>query len=348
MSSQDEILIGDTRVAPGSRVTVNLPVADLYTRTPVHLPVIVQRGHKPGPVLFISAAMHGDEINGVEIIRRVLKLPLLGELCGTILAVPVVNVLAFLHQSRYLPDRRDLNRSFPGSESGSLAARLAHLFLKEVVGKSDYGIDLHTGALHRPNLPQIRADLSNPENLRLAKAFGAPLFLDSRPTEGTLRAFTTAANKPVILYEACEALRFDETSIRIGVQGVANVLTELAMLPPTGEAPASTITPVLARSEVWVRAPVSGILRAQAALGDAVKKGQLLGVIGDPFGEQETAVISPITGVVIGRVSLPLAYEGEAIFHLARVETTPGEAAALVDRLEAESAAWVHTEPRIV
>lgn len=339
--------IGGTAIEAGSRQTVNLPVADLYTKSPVHLPVIVHRGAKPGPTLFISAAMHGDEIIGVEIIRRVLKLLNAQELAGTVLAVPVVNVLAFMHQSRYLPDRRDLNRSFPGSETGSLAARLAHLFLKEVVGNSDYGIDLHTGAIHRPNLPQIRADLSNPENLRLAKVFGAPLFLDSKPTEGTLRAYTTAANKPVILYEACEALRFDETAIRIGVQGILNVLAELGMRAPSEETPATGVTPILAKSDLWVRAPVSGILRAQSGLGDAVKNGQVLGVIGDPFGEEETPVISPASGVVIGRVMLPLVYEGEAVFHIARVET-PGEAAQAVDDLQTQSAAWEHVEPRIV
>ncbi|MES2886094.1 MAG: succinylglutamate desuccinylase/aspartoacylase family protein [Pseudomonadota bacterium] len=348
MSEHRALTIGGIEIAAGTRQTINLPVADLYIGTPVHLPVIVHRGTRPGPVMFLSAAMHGDEINSVEIVRRVLKLPALQELAGTLLAVPVVNVLAFLHQSRYLPDRRDLNRSFPGSDSGSLAARLANLFLKEVVGKADFGIDLHTGAIHRPNLPQIRADLSNADNKRLAKAFGAPLFLDSKPAEGTLRAYTTAHNIPAILYEACEALRFDETAIRIGVQGVANVMMELEMLPKSGDAPVSTVTPIYAKSEGWARAPVSGILRAQAALGDAVKKGEVLGVIGDPFDEREVPVIAPFGGIIIGRVMLPLVYEGEAAFHIARVET-PNEAEKNVDQIEAESAEWGgHAEPRIV
>jgi predicted deacylase len=214
------VRVGDVEVAPGERRLVNLPVAKLTTSAPVHLPVIVQRGLVPGPIMFVSAALHGDEINGVEIIRRVLKLPQLSELRGTLLAVPIVNTLAFIHQSRYLPDRRDLNRSFPGSEGGSLAARLAWLFLKEVVGRCDFGIDLHTGAIHRPNLPQIRTDLRNETNQRLAKAFGAPLFLDSRPTAGTLRDYTTKKNIPVILYESGEALRFDETAIRIDRKSV--------------------------------------------------------------------------------------------------------------------------------
>lgn len=342
------LAIGGIEIAPGTRQTIRLDVADLTIGTPLHLPVIVIRGAKPGPVMFLSAAMHGDEINSVEIVRRVLKLPAVSELAGTLLAVPVVNMLAFLHQSRYLPDRRDLNRSFPGSETGSLAARLAHLFLKEVVGKADFGIDLHTGAIHRPNLPQIRADLSNPDNKRLAKAFGAPVFLDSKPAEGTLRAYTTAKGIPAILYEACEALRFDETAIRIGVQGVVNVMTELDMLPKNGEAVTSTATPIYAKSEGWARAPVSGILRSQVALGDAVKKGQVLGVVGDPFDEREVAVIAPFGGIIIGRVMLPLIYEGEAAFHIARVET-PDEVEKHVDQIEAESAEWDgHAEPRIV
>ncbi len=343
-----QLSIGGVEIASGSRQTINLSVADLTIGTPVHLPVIVHRGMRPGPVMFLSAAMHGDEINSVEIVRRVLKLPALAELAGTLLAVPVVNVLAFLHQSRYLPDRRDLNRSFPGSETGSLAARLAHLFLREVVGKADFGIDLHTGALHRPNLPQIRTDLSNTDNKRLARAFGAPLFLDSKPAEGTLRAYTTAHGIPAILYEACEALRFDETAIRIGVQGVVNVMTELEMLPRSGDAPASSVEPIYAKSEGWARAPVSGILRSQAALGDAVKKGQTLGLIGNPFDEREEPVIAPFGGIIIGRVTLPLIYEGEAAFHIARVET-PDAVEKQVDQIEAEAADWDgHPEPRIV
>jgi len=348
LSQHKPLSIGGVDIAPGSRQTIRLPVADLYTGSPVQLPVIVHRGAQPGPVMFLSAAMHGDEINSVEIVRRVLKLPSLADLAGTLLAVPVVNVLAFMHQSRYLPDRRDLNRSFPGSESGSLAARLAQLFLSEVVGKADFGIDLHTGAIHRPNLPQIRADLSNPDNKRLAKAFGAPVFLDSKPADGTLRAYTTAQGIPAILYEACEALRFDETAIRIGVQGVVNVMMELEMLARSNEGNSHSVTPIYAKSEAWARAPVSGILRAQAGLGDAVKKGQTLGLIGDPFDEREVALLAPFSGIIIGRVNLPLIYEGEAAFHIARVET-PDEVEKKVDQIEAESAEWDgHPEPKIV
>jgi hypothetical protein len=340
--------IGGTRVAAGSRVTVNLPVANLYTNAPVLLPVMVLHGLKPGRKLFISAALHGDEIIGVEIIRRLLRLPELKTLAGTLLAVPIVNIMAFLHQSRYLPDRRDLNRSFPGSESGSLAARLANLFLKEVVERCDHGIDLHTGAIHRPNLPQIRADLTKPETLKLALAFGAPLLLNSTPTAGTLREYTTKRGIPVLLYESSEALRFDETCIRIGVQGVLNVMYELGMLTRTMYATPRLVEPVIAKSSIWARSPGSGLLRAQVALGEEVRAGQTLGVVGDPFGEVEQAVIGPADGVVIGRLNMPLVHEGDALFHIARVESAAAAARA-VGRLREEAAVWKSIdEPPIV
>ncbi|MGQ0620562.1 MAG: succinylglutamate desuccinylase/aspartoacylase family protein [Panacagrimonas sp.] len=343
----DSFRIGETLVEPGERKLVNLPVAKLYTSAPVYLPVIAQRGLEPGPTLFISAALHGDEIIGVEIIRRVLKLPALSELRGTLLAVPIVNTLAFIHQSRYLPDRRDLNRSFPGSEGGSLAARLAWLFLKEVVGRCDFGIDLHTGAIHRPNLPQIRTDLRHETNQRLAKAFGAPLFLDSRPTAGTLREYTTKKSIPVILYESGEALRFDETAIRIGVQGVQNVMWEMGSLPRPDFSLLRMPEPVLAHSSRWVRAPASGILRSGVALGDHVQKGQVLGIVGDPFGESESEVCAGFEGVVIGRLNLPLVHEGDALFHVGTFDA-PAETAQAVDLMEAETRSWLGEEPRIV
>ena len=340
--------IAGTQVPPGERRNVQIPVVTLYTNTPVTLPVRVVRGRKPGPTLFISAALHGDEIIGVEIIRRLLMMPVMKQLRGTLLAVPIVNTLAFLHHSRYLPDRRDLNRSFPGSEKGSLAARLAHLFLKEIVGRADYGIDLHTGAINRPNLPQIRTDVSNPEALRLAMAFGAPLLLDSKPTAGTLREYTTEKGIPVLLYESSEALRFDEVCIRIGVRGVLNVLQALDMLPAPKRA-TKPPKPVFAKSSTWVRAPASGILRAQAALGDEVRKGQLLGVIGDPLAEVAAEIHSTADGVVIGRLSMPLVHEGDAAFHIARFDDSTA-AAGVAKRIRSERASrrGRSRQPRIV
>ena len=337
----DSFVIGGRSVAAGERARMELPVVNLYTSAPVVLPVVVHRGREPGPTLFVSAALHGDEINGVEIIRRLLRMPALTDLRGTLLAVPIVNTLAFLHQSRYLPDRRDLNRSFPGSKSGSLAARLANLFLKEIVDRSDYGVDLHTGAIHRPNLPQIRGDLANPESLRLCTAFGIPLLLNSEPTAGTLREYTTKKGIPVILYESAEALRFDEVCIRIGVQGVLNVLYELDMLDRPKGMRKTTVEPVIAKSSTWARSPASGVLRAQAALGDVVRSGQVIGIVGDPLSENETPITSPATGVVIGRLNLPLVHEGDATFHIARVED-PDTVAREMEQMHERIAAARH------
>ncbi|MCK5771271.1 succinylglutamate desuccinylase/aspartoacylase family protein [Algiphilus sp.] len=322
--------IDGQRIAPGTRRQVALHLGALYTSAPVTLPVHVVHGRRPGPVLFVSAALHGDEINGIEVIRRVLELPAIKHLAGTLLAVPVVNVLGFLQRSRYLPDRRDLNRSFPGSPSGSLAARIAHRFLTEVVDRADAGIDLHTGALQRPNLPQIRADLGNAATERLARAFGAPLLLDSAPAAGTLREYTTGHGKPVLLYEAGEALRFDEVAIRIGVRGVMNVLREMDMLRSHMRR-ALPVEPVVAHSSTWVRAPMSGVLRSQVRLGHAVTEGQRVGWVGDPVGGVDTAVYSHTDGIVIGGTGLPLVHEGDALFHIARVEAPRAAARAVTE-----------------
>jgi hypothetical protein len=307
--------IGDVEVRPGQRVTVDLPVARLYTDTSLSMPVQVLRGRRAGPVLFLSAAVHGDELNGVEIIRRLLKRKSLESLRGTLLAVPIVNVHGFIDQSRYLPDRRDLNRSFPGSAKGSIAARLANTFLKEVVLKSDFGIDLHTAAIDRANLPQIRANLDDPTVSELAEAFGAPVIVNASLREGSLRACAAGHGIPVMIYEAGEALRFDEVSIRAGIRGIRRVMRKLGMLPPDrgGKVPQA----VVARSTSWVRAPASGIVSGAVALGSRVKENDRLALISDPLGDREDAVRAPFAGIVIGCSRLPLAHEGDALFHLA-------------------------------
>jgi predicted deacylase len=310
--------IAGIEIAPGKRATIALPVTKLYTHAPIEIPIHVIRGRQDGPRLFISAAIHGDEINGVEIIRRLLKHTSIKKLRGTLVAVPVVNVHGMINHSRYLPDRRDLNRSFPGSERGPLASRLAFLFMKEVVDKCTHGIDIHTGAIHRANLPQIRANLDDEETTRLARAFSVPVLLNSTMRDGSLREAAAEKGIPMLLYEAGEALRFDEVSIRAGVRGIINVMRELAMLPPSKRTKANPKEPMIARSSSWVRAPSSGIFRPVVALGARVDKEGLLGVIEDPFGEVEQPVHAKHAGIVIGRVNLPLINEGDALFHIAR------------------------------
>ncbi len=206
----DDFVIGGETIPLRSRRMIELPLPPLYTHSPLTLPVHVVRGAKSGPRLFVSAALHGDELNGTEIIRRLLNQTVLKRLRGTLVAVPIVNVYGLIHQSRYLPDRRDLNRSFPGSVKGSLAARLAHLFMTEIVHNCTHGIDLHTGAIHRSNLPQIRANLDDEETARLADSFGVPVLLNANLRDGSLREAAAEHGIPMLLYEAGEALRFGE------------------------------------------------------------------------------------------------------------------------------------------
>lgn len=316
--SPESLTINGITVPRGTRMSIDIPAGRLYTHAPMTIPVHVVSGKRPGPRLFISAAIHGDEINGVEIIRRLLKLSALKRIHGTIIAVPIVNIHGFINHSRYLPDRRDLNRSFPGSEKGSLAARLAHLFMQEIVSKSTHGIDLHTGAIHRTNLPQIRANLEDEETNRLARAFNVPVIISSNLRDGSLRESAAENGIPMLLYEAGEALRFDEVSIRAGVKGIVNVMRLLEMIPTSRRKPKRQMKPVVAHSSSWVRAGDSGILRAMIPLGGRVKKGTLLGIVADPFGEREIEIVAPFSGIVIGKTNLPLVNEGEALYHIAR------------------------------
>ncbi len=316
----ESIVIGGKTIQLRSRQVVELELPSLYVHSTLTMPVHVLRGSKEGPRLFVSAAIHGDEINGTEVIRRLLKQPALKRLRGTLIAVPIVNIYGVIHQSRYLPDRRDLNRSFPGSKKGSLAARLANLFMQEIVGKCTHGIDLHTAAVHRSNLPQIRANLDDPETARLASAFGVPVLLNANIRDGSLREAAAENGIPMLLYEAGEALRFDEFSIRAGVKGIINVMRELSMLPPSRSRRNKQYEPFVARSSSWVRAPASGVFRRVCAMGSRVKRGDILGLIDDPYGREDSEVIANFSGIIIGSLELPLVHEGEALFNIARFE----------------------------
>ncbi|MFV0277156.1 MAG: succinylglutamate desuccinylase/aspartoacylase family protein [Parahaliea sp.] len=314
-----KLLIGGQTIEPGGHYTIDIPVAPMYTHDNLSISVQVVRGKRPGPVLFVSAAIHGDEINGVEIIRRLLKDPLLKRIKGTLIAIPIVNVYGFINHTRYLPDGRDLNRSFPGSTRGSLTGRIAHTFLQEIVSHCTHGIDLHTGARHRSNFPQIRANLEDEATLAMTEAFGAPIAIDAKIRDGSLRQAAGDMGVPVLLYEACEALRFDELYIRAGVRGVLNVIRHLGMLRRSR---ARTKPLVISRSTFWLRAPESGILRVLVPLGAAVEEGQTIGLIADPLGSSEVDVVASAAGIVIGRTNLPLAYEGDALFHIAEIKGT--------------------------
>lgn len=302
-------------IPKGCIKNIDIELPKLYN-LPASIPIQVLRGKRTGSTVFISAAIHGDELNGIEIIRRLKKLKILKKLKGTLILVPVVNVYGLNTLSRYLPDRRDLNRSFPGSTKGSLAARIAKIFFDEIVKKCDYGIDLHTGAIHRSNLPQIRTNIHNEKILKLAKAFEAPVILHSELRDGSLRAEAQENGVPILLYEAGEALRFDDTSIKIGVKGIINVLKELEMLPPNLKK--RYRTPLILKESSWLRATESGMLRTVKALGDSVKEGEVIAFIDEPLGDRSFTLMSAFDGIIIGKSQIPLVQEGDAVFHIAR------------------------------
>jgi uncharacterized protein len=310
-------VLGDTTVLAGRASVAELPVPRLVTGTRISLPVRIAHGRTDGPTVWISAAVHGDEIAGVEIVRRVNERLDARRLRGTVITVPIVNVHGFLVGDRYLPDRRDLNRSFPGSTKGSLAARIAHSFMTEIVERSDVGIDLHTGSDHRTNLPHIRADLDDPLTRELATAFAAPLMLDAKLRDGSLRAAATAAGATMLLFEGGEAWRFDERSISVGTAGSMRVLAQLGMIDRNGNEAAAP--PVESRRSSWVRARRSGIAALSVTLGQRVARGEQVAVIHDSLGKRVGRAAAPFDGIVIGHTQHPLVHQGDAIVHVASI-----------------------------
>lgn len=324
MALRESFAIGSVRVRAGSTKEVELPITRLVTGGDVSLPVRVVHGREAGPTVWVNAAIHGDEVVGVEVIRQAMATLSARTFRGTLVAVPVVNVLGFMTGDRYLPDRRDLNRSFPGSARGSLASRIAHLFMTEVVSKCDVGLDLHTAADRRANLPQIRADLDDPRTRALAEAFGAPVMLHARLRDGSLRQAARDRGATVLLYEAGEALRFDEDAIAVGVRGVRRVLASLRMIDdePATETPVEVTE---ARASSWVRARGTGILHLDVHLGEWVEEGQRLGGLSDTFGRRVRLVHADRPGIVIGLTRAPIVNAGDALVHVATPVVPPGE-----------------------
>ena len=315
-----ELKIGGVSVKKGERKKIQLAVSHLYDGTDLSIPVEVIRGKDDGPTLFISAAIHGDEINGTEIISRILKNRSLKKIKGTLIAVPVVNVFGFNMLSRYLPDRRDLNRSFPGSKNGSLASRLANIFMKEIVKKATHGIDLHTGAIHRTNLPQIRACISNTETKQLAFEFGVPVVINSNIRDGSLREAARRKDIPMLLFEGGEALRFDEKVIQIGVHGCLSVMQSIGMLAKKKHPKRREV--FVSWASQWLRSPVSGLVRTLKDVGAHVKEGETLGIITDQFGKPQGEVSAPFEGIIIGQLKRPLVNSGDALYHIASFHNT--------------------------
>jgi predicted deacylase len=325
METAETLKIGPAGFLPGESGVVELPIGSLSGYQPVTMHVHVRRGRESGPVLLLTAGLHGDELIGVEILRRLIQSNDLRSLKGDLIIVPVVCMPAFLARSRYLPDRRDLNRLFPGSPDGSLGARLAHAFANEVVVRCTHSIDFHGGAVGRPNLPQIRVTPGDVEAADLARAFSPPVIIETGLREGSLRHHLRSRGIPSLLFEGGEAFRLPADAVRIGLRGVLGVMRRLGMIPARiGGKPAPT-APLFARSTRWVRAPQGGLVLYETDLGKVVAPGTRLGVVADPFGRHETVVHSEVSGLVIGISREGHADEGDALFHLATLSEGEGE-----------------------
>ncbi|MFN3474279.1 MAG: succinylglutamate desuccinylase/aspartoacylase family protein [Blastomonas sp.] len=323
--------IAGVTIDPGSSATLAIPVSNTATGIPASLPVRVLHGAGPGPCIFVSAAIHGDEIIGTAVIQRLLARLDAVNMAGTVLFLPVVNIFGFQAHSRYLPDRRDLNRSVPGSAKGSLAAQLANIFLRHVICHCSLGIDIHSAAVHRYNLPQIRIAPDNDRLRELAMMFGAHAVIESPLRPGSLRDIARGEGVDMLLMEAGEALRFDELSVRCGVNGVLNVMAHLGMIQPHPEATQVTI-PARSRRSIWIRAPRGGLCVLAAKSGDAVTKGQIIGRVAGIFGDDAQEFRAPIDGIIIGHAVLPVVNQGDALVHIAEV-TRFGDVEERVDQI---------------
>ncbi len=311
-SAEPMLLLG-TEVAPGTVQRLSWSATELFEGVPVSTPVLVINGAYPGPTLCLTAAVHGDELNGIEMVRRVMHDLDPGKVSGAVIGIPIVNVQGFRRGSRYLPDRRDLNRYFPGNPNGSAAARIAHSFFANVVSHCDALVDLHTGSFERANLPQIRADLRNPDVVTLTQGFGSMVILHSTPAVGTLRYAATRAGIPAVTLEAGGPSQLELSEVKLGVKGIETLVNTLGMMRKHrlwGDP-----EPVYYRSS-WVRADNGGILLSDVSLGSSVRKGDLLGTITDPMNNARTEVRSPYAGRIIGMARNQVVMPGFAAFHV--------------------------------
>lgn len=300
----------DVRIAPGEEKNVELVIGANYSGQSVSIPVHVRRGLKPGPVVFVSAAVHGDEINGTGTIRQLIMNHRLKLTSGSLILVPVVNMLGFQQHSRYLPDRRDLNRSFPGSAHGSLASRLARLILDEIIERSDFGIDLHTAAVRRTNFPNLRADLSDPRVRRLAGQFGCEVTVNEKGPPGCLRRAACEAGCPTVVLEAGEVWKVESMVTAYALRGIFNVLTRLRMISGERRQPPYH---ALVKETTWIRSDHAGFLHFHVAPGSMVTRGAPIATVNGLVGSRGEPILAPHNGIVLGMTTLPVTSPGEPV-----------------------------------
>jgi predicted deacylase len=317
MASKRFVILGE-EIPPGKGAELNLDVARLHTRTPIQVPVIVRRAKVEGPTVLLMAGLHGDELNGVEIIRRIIRKKFNEPSCGTIICLPVFNIFGFLNMKRELPDGRDLNRSFPGSKSGSLASQFAFHFMKEIAPIVDLVIDFHTGAAQRSNFPQIRCVLEDAKSLELARIFNPPFILNSSHIAKTIRESIVAGGKNMLLYEGGKANSIDEQVVEEGINGVKRILAHLGMRSFKIDISKDRDPLILSESK-WMRSPNSGMFQALVKNGTEVKKGETIAIVTDPYGKYEKKVNASLSGYIICVNESPVVYKGDAIFHIGKL-----------------------------
>ena len=308
-----EVTIAGHIIRPGEFKEININIARLPSRTQIDTPIYAYRGLEEGPVLALTAGMHGDEINGMEIVRRIIDAGHNRVHRGTVVCMPIINVYGFLNYSRDVPDGKDINRSFPGSKNGSLASRVAYHLMKEVIPFIDYGIDFHTGGAMRTNYPQVRCVMHDPKNVELANAFHAPFTIDSPFRPHSLRQSAAKLGKHIIVFEGGESLRFDQQAIEEGINGTLRLMHHLNMID---HAPKPTQENKIVWSSSWIRARTGGLFQPLISSGDMVHKNQWVGNLTDPFGEFKEEIKSPITGYIVGLNNIPVVNAGDALMHI--------------------------------
>lgn len=311
--------INGLRVKQGETKQVKFQIARLPTHTVIDLPVFIFRGKKTGPVLLLTAGIHGDELNGIETIRRMISDKSIVPDRGTVIAVPVVNIYGFLNNNRYLPDGRDLNRCFPGNKNGSLASRIAYILTKNICSKADFGIDFHTGGPNI-NFPQIRCDTNEKANLELATGFGAPFIVNSKLREGSFRESAWKNGKTILVFESGESMRMDEYSITEGIDCIKRFMAHMNM---KNNDMVPERTPVLLHTSSWIRAGYSGMFRPFRELGEMVKKNERLASITDPFGESEYIIKARKSGYILSIRSHPIVNRGDALVNIGSSKRQP-------------------------
>lgn len=314
----EPITIAGTTIQPGQNESLEIEIARLPSGTLIHMQLHVFRSKNPGPIVLLSGGLHGDEINGIEIVRRLVHQDTFDSLdAGSVIAIPIINVYGFLQFSREVPDGKDVNRSFPGSPDGSLAALVAHTLTKHILPVIDFGIDFHTGGASRSNYPQIRIEPNNILAQSLCAAFAPPLFFESSLIQGSLREEAASLGKTILVYEGGESLRFHESSILEGIKGAKRVLQKYGMI---SDASPPTEKTVELHQMQWIRADVSGLFTCKKWHGSAVEKNEVLGVINSPYGNYDVEILSPIDGIVISHNNMPLVHKGDALFQLGKVK----------------------------